>query len=536
VIAAAAGLPGAHTAYLRTVGLERQRLQWVGCGAAMAAEVVLVVGALDVLVGWPQHPGLVAAGWSALVPLSLAASASPKLAARVDRLLVHTVSFTGLTFVTLAVYLVVVVGLGRVPDESDRPLLALSMLAAAIAAAAYRPARDRLSELANRLVYGERHAPDEVLRTFGSRLSRAIPMDELLLQLVESLKKTLGLSRAEVWTGTPELLELTVSSPYAESRRLEVGAEERPVIARAGASGQAWVAVWMPALLDGRGEAQLRVAPIVHSAQLLGLIVVERPEGADAFTESDDMMLTELSRQVALALHNVQLDSALQATLDEVRRANEELRASRARIVATADAERRKIERNLHDGAQQQLVALAINIRLARELVDEDPDAAGETLDKLAGDIKETVAELRALAHGIYPPLLADAGLAEALRSAAGRSPLTVEVNVNGIARYPSEVEAAVYFCCLEAMQNAAKHADGANVQLSVAQEDGALVFDVSDDGPGFDVAAAVKGHGYTNMSDRLGALGGTVRWESSPGQGSHVRGSIPVSAGEVDR
>jgi signal transduction histidine kinase len=224
----------------------------------------------------------------------------------------------------------------------------------------------------------------------------------------------------------------------------------------------------------------------------------------------------------------------LQATLDEVRRANEELRASRARIVATADAERRKIERNLHDGAQQQLVALALNIRLAKDMIAKDPDAANEMLDQLAADVKETVAELRALAHGIYPPLLADAGLAEALRSAAGRSPLPVELHMDGIGRYPSEVEAAVYFCCLEAMQNAAKHAEGATLTLTLTQDESTLAFDVADNGPGFDVDAAVKGHGYTNMSDRLGALGGSVRWESAPGEGSRVRGLIPITPDEA--
>ena len=146
-------------------------------------------------------------------------------------------------------------------------------------------------------------------------------------------------------------------------------------------SGRAWVAVWLPALLDGRADAALRVAPISHSGELLGLIVVERPGGADPFDDEDERVLAELARQVGLALHNVQLDSALQATLDEVRHANEELRASRARIVATGDAERRKIERNLHDGAQQHLVALAVNLRLAHDMVAEDPEAAAEMLD-----------------------------------------------------------------------------------------------------------------------------------------------------------
>lgn len=530
LVALAVGLPGAHAAYLRTAGLERQRLQWIGCGAAFYIEVSLVIGALDLLVDWPARPGLWALGASLLVPAALAAGSSPRLASRVDRLLVHTVSVAGLTATTVAVYLVVVVGLGQIPTDADRQLLGLSMLAAGVAAALYLPTRARLQDLANRLVYGERHAPDEVLRTFGSRLSRAIPMDELLLQLAESLKKTLALTRAEVWTGTPELLERSVSVPFSEPVKLVVGDKERPIIARAGVSGQAWVSVWIPALLEGRGRAQVRVAPVAHSGELLGLLVVERPADGDLFDESDDTMLTELARQVGLALHNVQLDSALQATLDEVRHTNQELRASRARIVATGDAERRKIERNIHDGAQQQLVALAVNIRLTKDLVGEDPDTAVEMLEALAASVKDTIAELRNLAHGIYPQLLIDAGLSEALRAAAGRSHLDVSVDVTAERRYGSEIEAAIYFCCMEALQNAGKHAPEAAVTLRVWEEAGGLLFEVVDDGPGFDPPTGVgAGHGYANMADRLGAIGGSVRWDSAVGAGTRITGSVPL-------
>jgi signal transduction histidine kinase len=490
-----------------------------------------VIGALDLLVDWPRRADVAAGAFSLLIPAAMAASASPRVAARVDRLLVHTVSMAGLTAVTVVVYLVIVVGLGQIPEDADRQLLALSMVAAGVAAALYLPARERLSDVANRLVYGERHAPDEVLRTFGSRLTRAIPMDELLLQLVESLRKTLALTRAEVWTGTPELLELSASVPFAESIKLHVGEKERAVVARAGVSGHAWVSVWLPELLEGRAPSQLRVAPVTHSGKLLGLIVVERPADGDAFGEEDDRVLTELARQVGLALHNVQLDSALQATLDEVRRANEELRASRARIVATGDAERRKIERNLHDGAQQHLVALAVNLRLIKDLLVDDPETAAEMLEQLGADVKDTIAELRNLAHGIYPPLLVDAGLGEALRAAAGRSPLDVAVEVAATERYGSEIEAAVYFCCLEALQNAAKHAPDAKVQLRVWEDAGGLMFEVADDGPGFDAEVAVRGHGFTNMSDRLGAIGGTVRWDSAPGSGTRIFGSVPIDA-----
>ena len=155
--------------------------------------------------------------------------------------------------------------------------------------------------------------------------------------------------------------------------------------------------------------------------------------------------------------------------------------------MASGDAERRRIERNLHDGAQQHLVALAVNLRLARDIITDDSDAGLEMLDQLADEVQETIQEVRQLAHGIYPPLLVDSGLVEALRAAANRSPLPVDISADGIGRYPSETEAAVYFCCLEALQNAAKHAPDAHVDLRLWEEAGGLLFTVADDGPGFD-------------------------------------------------
>jgi signal transduction histidine kinase len=525
----AAAVPAAHRSYQETAGLDRQRLQWVGCAVAVVAEAALVLLALEVFTGWPDNVSEPLAAISLILPLALAAWTSNRLVSRADRLLVHTVSVAGLTGVVVAVYLVIVLGLGRVPNDSERHLLVLSMVAAAVSVALYLPARRRLAEVANRLVYGERQAPDEVLSTFGSRLSRAIPMDELLLQLAESLKKTMALACAEVWTGTPERLERTTSVPDRGSAVLQLTPAEQPVVARAGVSGNAWAEVWVPTLLHGREDRQLRIAPVAHSGELLGLIIVERPGNGDPFTEEDERVLTELARQVGLALHNVQLDSALQASLDEVRRQAEELRASRARLVAAADAERRKIERNLHDGAQQQLVALAVNLRLAKDIISDDPETAAEMLDELAQGVKDTIQELRDLAHGIYPPLLMDSGLGEAMRAAANRSPLEVDVTADGIGRYPTEVEAAVYFCCLEALQNASKHAPDAHVAVRLWEEEQALRFEIADDGPGFDPATATRGHGFTNMSDRLGAIGGTVRWDSAPGEGSKVAGTVPV-------
>ena len=530
-VVALVGLPALHRSYRPSGGADRQRLQWLACGVAVAAEIVLVIGALHALVDWPEHAMVVAGAATLVIPACLAAGASSRLVTRVDRLLVHTVSLAGLTTVVLGVYLVIVLGLGQVPGQAERHLLVLSMAAAAVATVLYLPARARLADLANRLVYGDRTAPDEVLRTFGSRLTRAIPMDELLLQLAESLRKTMGLRRAEVWTGGAGALERAVSVPDQGPGALHIGPKELPVVARAGVSGNAWLAIWLPALLEGRHDSQVRVAPATHAGDVLGLLLIERAPDADQLGEEEDRVLAELARQVGLALHNVQLDSALQASLDEVRRQAEELRASRARIVATADAERRKIERNLHDGAQQHLVALAVNLRLTKDVLADDPAAAAEMLEMLAGSVKDTIQELRDLAHGIYPPLLVDSGLSEALRAAANRSPLDVRVDVDGVGRHHAEVEAAVYFCCLEALQNAAKHAPGATVELRVEVGGGTLRFEVSDDGPGFDPGAAAGGHGFVNMSDRLGAIGGSVRWDSTPGEGTTVRGTVPLAS-----
>jgi signal transduction histidine kinase len=524
-------LPAARLRYLRAAGHDRERMQWFGTGLAVAADVALISAALHLLVGWPGPVGAVAASAAVAVPLALILAECPPLAPYGGRMFVHALSAAGSSAVIAVIYLVIVLGLGERPgDAADREILGLSMLAAAVAAIGYLPVRGRLVAFATRFVYGTREAPGEALRTFGSRMTRAVAMDELLLQLAESLRKTMGLASAEIYTGAGDVLERTVSVPDAGGKSIVLTDRERPIVARAGVSGSAWASVWLPFLLDGREQAQLRVAPISHAGELLGLIVVERAARADAFTDEDDRMLIELARQAGLAFHNAQLDSALQTTLDALRKQADELRESRARIVASGDAERRRVERDLHDGAQQHLVALAINIRLAHDIVADDPAGAGEMLGQLADDVQLTIKELRELAHGIYPPLLADSGLGDALRAAASRNPLRVQVTVaDEVGRYPEEVEAAIYFSCLEALQNAAKHAPDATVELRLWTESGGLLFSVADDGPGFDPAAARRGHGFVNMADRLGAIGGTVRWDSRPGHGATITGSVPL-------
>jgi signal transduction histidine kinase len=211
-----------------------------------------------------------------------------------------------------------------------------------------------------------------------------------------------------------------------------------------------------------------------------------------------------------------------------------ELRASRARVVAAADAERRRIERDLHDGAQQHLIGLAVHLRLARDLADSEPAKTKEILDSLGDNVQEALDELRDLAHGIYPPLLQDRGLADALAAAAGRASVRTRVDTDGVGRYDPDIEAAVYFCCLEALQNASKYAgDGATATVRVREDVGGstLVFEVSDDGAGFDATDARSGVGITNMRDRVGAIGGSLRVESAAGEGAAISGRIPLES-----
>jgi len=218
-------------------------------------------------------------------------------------------------------------------------------------------------------------------------------------------------------------------------------------------------------------------------------------------------------------------------TLQELRLAVEELRASRARVVAAADAERRRIERDLHDGAAQHLVALAVNLELARQLADSDPEALRRLLDELGRDVRDALDQVRALAHGIYPSLLVDRGLAEALRQDASTVGIDARVETAELGRYAPDIEATVYFCCLEALRNAARHAGpGARATVRAWREGDALGFEVSDDGAGFDASAPLPGTGLASMRDRVDAYGGRLTLHSQPGRGTRVAGTIPVA------
>ena len=209
----------------------------------------------------------------------------------------------------------------------------------------------------------------------------------------------------------------------------------------------------------------------------------------------------------------------------------EELRASRARIAAAALAERRRIERELHDVVQQHLVAVIVNLQLARELADSDLAAAKAVLDELSADAREALESVRELAQLVYPPILRDRGPAEAIRAVAAEAGARVRVEAEALPR-DEDVDAAVYACCLELLANVAAHAGaGARATVRLWPEDGAVRFEVSDDGVGFDAAGTSRNGGLARVADTVGALGGAIEVESEPGSGTRVTGCVPLAS-----
>jgi signal transduction histidine kinase len=266
-----------------------------------------------------------------------------------------------------------------------------------------------------------------------------------------------------------------------------------------------------------------KLVEVRHHGELLGALSVNKRRG-ETLTPIEQKLVDDLAQQAGLVLKNVGLSADLQARLDE-------LRASRQRLVHAQDLERRRLERNLHDGAQQHLVALKVKLGLAEMLLTRDPAKAAATLDQLKGDADEALETLRDLARGIYPPLLADKGLVVALESQARKAAVPVRVEATGVGRYAQDLEATVYFCVLEALQNVQKYAQASTVMVRLCGDGEVLTFEVADDGVGFDTTKTKTGAGLSNMNDRLDALDGALVLISEPGAGTRVRGELPVRA-----
>ncbi|NHC46596.1 histidine kinase [Motilibacter aurantiacus] len=504
----------------------RQRLLLLAAAGAVAA--VLGLDALAVRALSDTHAGVTEAVLAvlALVPAALAAAPGPRVRRAAGPVLGAAAYAVGVGTAVLLALAAMLLLLGRLPADREHGLVAPAAAGAAAGAAVAVPLTRRATRAAGRALLGVRRSPDEVLRAFGDRATQGVPVEELLDQLASSLRRTLSLDVVEVWAGDGTRLERTLRLPDDGTAVAPLDEAELALLARAGVAGEAWLRLWIPRLLDGREGQQVRLTPATHAGAVLGLVVAGRSVHGPRLGEAEERVLADVGRRLGVVLRNRVLDSALRETLADLREANADLRRSRARLVSAADAERRRIERDLHDGAQQHLVALAVTLGLARDLVTDDPAAAVELLDEAAADARATVQQVRDLAHGIYPPLLVEAGLSQALPAAAARARQPVAVQAS-VGRYAAGVEEAVYFCCLEALQNAAKHAPAAPVTLRVWQEQDELCFEVRDAGPGFDAATVRPGAGFENMADRLGAIGGRVTWTSAPGAGTCVSGRV---------
>ena len=355
--------------------------------------------------------------------------------------------------------------------------------------------RSRARRWANRVVYGKRATPYEVLSEFGERVGETYSTEDVLPRMAQLLGEATGARTATVWLRIGDEMRVEASWPpgAAIPPNVPVRAEELPEF--------------------GDEEA----FEVRHQGELLGALTV-LPAADDPMNPTKEKLIRDMAAQAGLVLRNVRLI--------------EDLRESRRRIVSAQDERARALERNIHDGAQQQLVALSVQLRLAEGMVDRDPAKARGLLADLQARTAETLEDLRDLARGIYPPLLADKGLPAALEAQARKSSLPVTVQPDGVGRYGPDVESAVYFCCLEALNNVAKYAEASTVEIHLAHANGELRFDVIDDGHGFDPSTTDHGTGLQGMADRLDAIGGSIEVDSAPGQGTRVVGRLPVEGG----
>jgi signal transduction histidine kinase len=483
--------------FRRASGVERQQIKWVvfGLGVALVGIVSTTFSTSETIV-----TAVIGGGAFLLLPASIGVAILRFHLYDLDVVIRKTVIFATVVVSVTAFYLILVVLLPTavlgVGSGVDTGMVLLGVAIGLLVS----PIRNRARRFANRLVYGNRATPYEVLSEFSERVGGAYSDEDVLPRMVRILGEGVGAERADVWLAVDDELRDVAAWPDAAAGLAPISLPNGSV----------------PPI-----DAMDRVYPVEQAGELLGALAVRKPAN-DPITHVDEKLIADLASQAGLVLRNVRLSEALKARLDD-------LKAAQKRLVSAQDAERRRLERNIHDGAQQQLVALAVKLKLADGLIDRDASKARALLEQLQDETHATLEDLRDLARGIYPPLLADKGLASALDAQARKSGLPVEVRADGIGRYPQDVEAAVYFSCLEAMQNIAKYAEASAVSVSIVERDHRLTFAVVDDGCGFDPGAITAGTGLQGIADRLGALDGEVSVTSAPGRGTTIEGMLPV-------
>ncbi|MGH2680979.1 MAG: sensor histidine kinase [Actinomycetota bacterium] len=487
--------------YRRSAGEERQQMRWFVAAVTLAAPIL--IGAIVSSIGLGENETRPLSEIFFLAFFTVVAIGLPGACAvailryrlyDLDVVVKKTVVFAVLVALLMAIGggVALLVGIGVVPSLYDAPPMLL--VAGAVLGLLVVPLYRLSTRLADRLVFGGRSTPYQVLTEFSGRVGETYSSEDVLPRMGQLVGEATRARASRVWLRVGRELHEAVTWPReAPGRRiLETGSDRLP---------------------DLPGEEAFEVR---HQGELLGALSVE-PAPSDPMTPAKRRIVQDLASQAGFVLRNVRLI--------------EELRASRQRLVAAQDQERRRLERNIHDGAQQQLVALTVKLRLLEQVAEREPAKAAHIAAQLQVETAEALDDLRDLARGIYPPLLADQGLPAALVAQARKSPVPVEVDADGVGRFPQEVEAAVYFSCLEALQNVAKYAGASRIEISVAShDDGHLSFAVLDDGVGFDPSTTTTGTGLQGIADRIDALGGTFVVTSSPGAGTSLNGTVPLT------
>ncbi len=482
--------------YRRAAGDERQQIALLAWVAATAI-VILTLG----LTLQSVFPVVGSIGFTALfavigigVPLAIQNAVMRHRLYDLDVVIKKTVVFAIVVVLLVGVggVIAVLVGVGIVPSLSDSPalMLFLGLAYGLMVAPAYRLA----SRIADRVVYGGRASPSEVLSEFSERLSETYATDDVLPRMAAIVGGATRAKDVRVW--------LRVSGVYRVAATWPSDLPPEDPVADPGKT--------LPRFPDDGHRTEVR-----DRGELLGAITASF-HANDPIDPARERLIRDMAAQAGLVLRNVGLI--------------ENLRASRQRMVAAQDEGRRRLERNIHDGAQQQLVALSVKTRLADTLIDRDTTKAHEMLAQIQADTNDALETLRDLARGIYPPLLADKGLATALAAQGRKVAVPVRLDADGIGRYPAEAEATVYFCVLEAMQNVSKYAQASGIELQLRTSNGSLTFEVRDDGVGFDPETYTPGTGIQGMQDRLDAVGGSLQVTSAPGIGTVVFGIVPIS------
>ena len=462
--------------YRRAGSLQRRQLRWFLFAVVVAAVPFILNGAIPAVVD-----DLLVVVLVPLLPISIAIAVLRYRLYDIDVVINRTLVYGALAAFITAVYVGVVVGIGTLVGSGSRPNLALSIVATAIVAVAFQPVRESVQRFANRLVYGERATPYEVMAGFADRMAGTLSADEVLPQMAEAAARGVGAQAARV----------TLILPGGTKRST----------------------VWPP---NSSGDQFARTLPVSYRDEPVGEIAVREGPG-QPITPGEGRLLADLAAQAGLVLHNVRLTAELQARLADLSAQAAELRASRQRILTAQDSERRRLGGEIRAGVQRELEATSAQLDDVERLLVDDATAAAARLEALTGETQQTLDSLRELARGIFPPLLADRGIGPALeaqtRKAIIPASILVDSSVAG-ARFDPGVEAAVYFCCVEALRGAAAPA---TVHLSA--QDGALTFAV-------DGAAALGGR-LQGLRDRVEALGGGLEAEGS----DRLHGWIPTRA-----